>query len=127
MAEEIFYNDLSLNPTVNSQGDLSSVTNREAIKQSLRMMMDTSRGSRVFSPDYGCRVKAFLFEPFETSTAERLGREIRETIQNYEKRVQLVTINVEMDWDATSYVVNIVYRIINTEQVDAFKVTLEKL
>jgi len=89
MPEEIFYTDLPLNPTVNSQGDLSSVTNREAIKQSLRMMLDTGRGTRIFAPDYGCRVKAFLFEPFETSTAERLGTEIRETIQNSRKEFRL--------------------------------------
>ncbi len=127
MAEEIFYRDLPLNPTINSEGDISTVTNADSIKQSLLMIVNTSRGSRPFLPQYGARIKAFLFEPFDNTTAQRLGNEIEETLKNYETRIQILSINVSMIQKTTSYDVAVVYRIVNTQVVDSFKVTLEKL
>lgn len=127
MPEEIFYRDLPLDPTTNSEGDISSVTNKESIKQSLRMIINTARGSRVFAPDYGCRIKAFLFEPFDETTANRIGQELEETIKNYESRVQILSINVGMVLKNSSYDVSLVYRIVNTQVIDAFKISLEKL
>lgn len=127
MPEEIFYRDLPLDPTTNSEGDISSVTNKESIKQSLRMIIDTARGSRIFAPDYGCRIKAFLFEPFDETTANRIGQELEETLKNYEPRVQILSINVGMVLKNSSYDVSVVYRIVNTQVIDGFKVSLEKL
>lgn len=127
MAQQVFYVDLSLNPEVDSTGDISTEINIDAIKQSLRMMLDTTRGSRIFTPEYGARIKGFLFEPFDTSVAERIGLEIKETISNFEPRVSLINVNVEMDFNKTSYDIQVVYRINNTEVIDVFKVTLEKL
>jgi len=127
MPEEIFFRDLPLDPTVNSEGDLSSVTNRDCIKQSLKMMLNTAKGTRIFNSDYGCRVRAFLFEPFDNSTAQRIGNELEESIKNYEQRIQLLNINVDMILSTTSYEVAIVYRIANTQAVDSLKITLERL
>lgn len=127
MAEQIFYRDLPLNPTVTSQGDISDVTNRDSIKQALKMLLNTGRGSRIFLPEYGCRVRGFLFEPFDTHTAQRLGTEITEAIKNYEPRVEILSVNVEMEMAAASYNVDVLYRIVNTQVVDSYQVSLEKL
>ena len=127
MPEEIFYRDLPLDPTVTSDGDISSVVNKDSIKQSLNMILKTGRGSRIFLPDYGARIKAFLFEPFDNTTAQRLGNEVEETIKNYEQRIELLSINVSMIQSDASYEVAIVYRIVNTQVVDSFKLSLEKL
>jgi phage baseplate assembly protein W len=127
MPDEIFFRDLPLDPSVNSEGDISSVTNKESIKQAIRMMINTGRGSRIFLPDYGCRIRGFLFEPFDETTAKRIGQELEETIKNHEPRVELLNINVGMILKNNSYEVSVVYRIINTQAVDSVKVTLERL
>lgn len=124
---DIYYQDLSLDPVVNSQGDVSTVVNKDSVKQSIRMMLDTSRGSRMFLPDYGCRIRGFLFEQFDESTASRLGQEIQETLQNYEPRIDILNINVNMDWQQTQYNVIVIYRLVNTQTIDTLNVTLEKM
>lgn len=125
--QDIYFSDLSLNPIINSQGDISTVTNKESVKQSINMILGTARGSRIFLPNYGSRVKAFLFEPFEESTATRLGAEIEETLKNYEPRIDILNINVNMDWNTYQYDVTIAYRLKNTQLADIQRFTLEKL
>jgi phage baseplate assembly protein W len=127
MPDEIFFRDLPLDPSVNSEGDLSSVTNRESIKQSLRMMLNTGKGTRIFMPDYGCRIRGFLFEPFDSTTARRMGEEVQEAIKNHEPRIEILNINVDMIVKDNSYEMSVSYRIVNTQVVDALKVTLERL
>lgn len=127
MVDKIFYRDLPLDITINSQGDVSDVINANSIKQSLRMIVETARGSRIFLPNYGAKIRAFLFEPFDEQTARRMGEELQNTITNYEKRVQLLNLNVEMDYKDNSYEVIVVYRIISTNEVDTVQVSLEKL
>jgi phage baseplate assembly protein W len=127
MADRIFYRDLPLDIKITSNGDISEVVNADSIKQSLRMIVDTARGSRVFFPEFGCRVNAFLFEPFDEATARRLGEELQTTIVNYEKRINLLNLNVQMDFTENSYEVDVVYRVITTGEVDNLQVSLEKL
>lgn len=122
-----YYEDLALFPDINSTGDVSTVKNIDAIKQSLKLLLNTKRGSRIFQPNYGCRIESFLFEPFDQTTGTRIGEEIEESFRNYEKRISLITINVKMDWDTTSYIVDVVYKIANTQTVDTLQVKLEKI
>lgn len=124
---EIFFSDLPLDITISSNGDIAPVINKDSIKQSLRMLINTARTTRIFVPDYGARIRGFLFEPFDISTANRLGQEIRETIENYEKRITLIDINVIMRDDERSYDVNVTYQITNTNITDTVLVTLERL
>jgi len=124
---DIYYQDLSINPEVNSQGDISTVTNKESIKQSIRLIINTPKGSRIFMPDYGCRVNGFLFEPFVETTASRIGSEIQESLQNHEPRIEILNINVSMDYTTTEYNVLVIYRLTNTQTVDTISVRLDKL
>lgn len=124
---QVFFSDLPLDITIASDGDLALVTNRDAISQSLRMIIETAKGSRVFESDYGCRIRGFLFEPFDETTARRIGEELRESIVNYEKRITLLDINVILKDDERTYEVEVTYQIINRNEQETLRVSLEKL
>ena len=124
---QVFFSDLPLDITIASDGDLALAYNKEAISQSLMMLIDTARGSRVFVSDYGCRIRGFLFEPFDEATARRIGQELRESIVNYEKRITLLDINVIMNEDERTYEVEVTYQIINRNEEETLQVSLEKL
>jgi phage baseplate assembly protein W len=124
---QVFFSDLPLDISVASNGDINLVTNKAAISQSLRMLINTARGSRVFASNYGCRIRGFLFEPFDESTAKRIGEELRETIINYERRIKLLDINVIMNDKETSYDVEVSYQIVNRNETETLVVTLEKV
>jgi len=127
MATQIYYQDLPINPDVNSSGDLSSIQNIDSIKQSIYMILNTPKGTRIFMPDYGSKIKTFLFEPFDETTATRIGTDAEESLKNWETRITIISINVVMDSDSTSYDVQVIYQIANTQQVDSVSVSLEKL
>lgn len=123
----VYYEDLSLDPKIMSDGNVSTETNEKSIKQCLNMLLNTGRGTRMFLPDYGSRIKAFLFQPFDEATAKQIGIEIEETLRNFERRIEVLNVSVNMDWKTTVYDINIIYRVRNTQAVDVSKFNLEKL
>jgi len=125
--KEIFFRDLPLDISITSTGDISTVDNEESIKQSLQMIIETAKGSRVFLSNYGCRIRGFLFEPFDISTAKRIGEELRESITNYEKRIVILDINVIMNQQYNSYEVELTYQIINASKPETVLFSIERL
>jgi len=125
--DRIFYKDLPLDIKITSTGDISEVVNADSIKQALNMIVETARGTRVFYPEFGARIKSFLFEPFDETTARRLGEELQSTIINFERRIKLLNLDVQMDFTEGSYEIEVVYQIITTGEVDTLQVSLERL
>jgi phage baseplate assembly protein W len=126
MSSQIFYQDLPINPSVDSTGDLSSVQNLNSVKQSIYMILNTPKGTRIFNPEYGSRLKTFLFEPYDETTAKRIGVDLSESLSNWEPRITIININVNMA-GSNGYDVEVIYRIANTQQVDKVNVSLERL
>lgn len=123
----IFYNDLDLDIKVTSTGDISSVYNADSIKQSLSMIVDTARGSRIFFPLFGCRIRSFLFEPLDEEISRRIGEELQTTITSYERRISILSIDISIDFEKAGYTIDIIYKVNTTNEVDTYNVVLEKL
>lgn len=121
------YSDLSYDPSLNQLGDLSTVTNENSIKQSIRTIVHTSKGSRIFEPDFGCNVNYYLFEQMSTSTGLSLGKDLQANIIRFEPRVELLNIRVIVGEEDQSYSVDITYRVLETQKVDRISVSLQRL
>jgi phage baseplate assembly protein W len=90
------YKDLNLFFTKNPlSGDVSKVTDVQAIKRSVRNLVLTNRGERLFHPEVGGDVYGALFENFTPILEAELQVAIRRVIEIYEPRVILdeVTVN----------------------------------
>jgi phage baseplate assembly protein W len=98
-----------VNPLTN---DLIAITNETAIARSVRNLIYTVRGERFFQSNLGCNVTQSLFENISDSTTALIKTEIETTINNYEPRVSLDTVDVTPDYDNYSYDVIIKYNII---------------
>ena len=62
MATINFYKDLPLDFTPHPvTGDVRPITNEVAVRRSLSNLINTTKGSRPFMPDYGSSVKNYLF------------------------------------------------------------------
>lgn len=96
-------------------GDLIAIKNATAISRSVKNIVLTLPGEKFFDPDFGSRVTASLFENVNASGALLIEDEIRQSIRNYEPRVELVTVNVYPDFDNNSFDVIIVYNIIGAD------------
>lgn len=95
--------------------DLVSITNETAIARSVRNLISTLQGERFFQSNLGCDVSNSLFENLTSSTASIIKSQIETTINNYEPRVSLISVDVNPNYDEYSYEVVIRYRIIGIE------------
>tara|TARA_B100000073_G_scaffold295068_1_gene259266 strand:+ start:7788 stop:8129 length:342 start_codon:yes stop_codon:yes gene_type:complete len=106
--------------------DFSSVSNENAIKQSVRNLVMTQFGERPFQFDIGSRVRGLLFEPFDVFTAEDLRDEIENTIERLEPRVEVVNVDVNLSESEDELDVSIEYRIVGEELVQNIEFLLER-
>ena len=95
--------------------DLIALKNANAIARSVRNIVMTVPGEKFFNPTFGSRSSESLFENIDDITATVIIDEIRESIDNYEPRVDLLDVQAFPDYDNNSFDVIITYEIIGIE------------
>ena len=95
--------------------DLITLKNENAIARSVRNLILTTQGERPFQPVLGSNVNNLLFENMDKLTAAALKDEIRNTIENYEPRVELEEIIVDPNFENNEFNVTIQYYIIGID------------
>lgn len=93
-------------------GDLTTVKNETAIKQSLFNLIKTSIYERPFQPLLGSRIKRLLFENIDDGIASSVKEEISILISNYEPRVLINYIEVTEELDNNALAITVNYTII---------------
>ena len=110
------YKDVSMSFKSNPlNDDLIGLKNESAIARSIRNIVFTLPGEKFFNPTFGSRITDSLFENIDDITATVIIDEIRESIDNYEPRVDLLDVQAFPDYDNNSFDVTIVYEIIGIE------------
>tara|TARA_Y100000768_G_scaffold233499_1_gene176480 strand:- start:130 stop:561 length:432 start_codon:yes stop_codon:yes gene_type:complete len=123
------YSDLDLFFTKKTVGsDVNKVTDIQAVKRSLRNLINLNAFEKPFHPEISGGVRDLLFEPMTPITAVVLTRKIEDVINNFEPRVRLVSVRAIPDMDRNIYNVSIEFYVVNapTELVD-LSVMLERL
>ena len=108
--------------------DVSKVTDIQAVKRSLRNLINLNAFEKPFHPEISGGVREMLFEPMTPITAVVLTRKIEDVIENFEPRVRLVSVRALPDFDRNIYNVAIEFYVVNapTELVD-LSIMLERL
>lgn len=124
----VLYSDLqqSFNVHPNKQ-DIMTDLNEEAIKNSIRNILMTSRGERLFNPLYGSDIRSILFENFSPQTESSLNSFIRTAITNFEPRASLIDVVVSALPDQNAYVATIVFSVINRTEPIILDVILNRV
>ena len=83
------FKDLNLDFARNTvTNDVVKIEDVEAIKRSVRNLVNTNFYERPFHPELGCGVRQLLFEPFTPVTSIFIKRKVEEVITNYEPRAR---------------------------------------
>ena len=110
------FKDISLSfkrhPVTN---DILALTNEDAIKRSVRNLVETVNEERFFNPLIGSHVRESLFKLADNSLRATLKTQIRTTIENFEPRVNLTDVIVNHPNDTNDLEITIVYDIIGQE------------
>lgn len=102
-----------------SLGKVVMVDESEAIKQSIASILGTPKGTRYFLENYGSNVEMLAFEQNDSVLKSLLSYFVGEALQQWEKRIRLVTVQYEMVGESQINV-HIIYRIKKKNVIDSF-------
>ena len=110
------FKDISMSFKFNPlSGDLITLKNENAIARAVRNIVSTTPGEKFFDPDFGSSVSEILFENVDDITAVSIQDEIRNCLNNYEPRVDLIDVDVDPNFDENQFDVKITYRIVGID------------
>ena len=122
------YTDIDLNFFRHpNSGDLSLKHGVDAISNSIKNLILTSKYERPFRENLYCNIRKCLFELVTPMTAHIIRQEIIDVIKQYEPRAILQEVSVLSNVDGNAYTVTIYYRAINQPDSHRVSVQLERL
>ena len=110
------FKDISLSfkrhPVTN---DILALTNEDAIKRSVRNLVETINEERFFNSLIGSRVRESLFEVPDNTIRATLKTQIENSILNFEPRINLTDVIINHPNDTNDLEVIVGYDIIGQE------------
>ena len=99
-------------------GLVASVAYEEDIRQSMRIILETSPGERVMRPNFGCGIHDLVFEAMDSTTIQRIRSTVEEALRRCEARIDVLSVAVDESATAEGkLLVEIEYRVRKTNQV----------
>ena len=110
------FKDISMSFQTNPLNqDLIVLKNESAIARSIRNIVFTLPGEKFFNPDFGSRISRSIFENVDEISASIIRDEIKNSINNYEPRVNLIDVKTYPDYDNNTFDVTVTYRIVGID------------
>ena len=95
--------------------DLPVLKNANAIRRSVRNLVQTIPGERFFNPVLGSSVYDSIFDLYDFGVSTLVEEEIVTTIDNFEPRVENVQVRVDARPDQYNFDVTIFFDIVGQE------------
>jgi phage baseplate assembly protein W len=107
--------------------DLTRVINENSVKQSIRNLLLTSQGDRLFNNSMGSNIRALLFEQPSPAMEQLLSDMVRNTIDNYEPRARVLDVKAIMDDTSDTLAVTVVFALINNQEPITLDVIIDRI
>jgi len=119
-----FFTDFDKHPIRNT---LLRKTNVDAVKQSLRNLLLTDRGERLFQPKLGGHIRGMLFENITAQTFITMQEHIKDVIEAHEPRADVIDVVVAQTFNDHEIQVTIVFRVVNVQEPVTLELLLERV
>jgi phage baseplate assembly protein W len=111
------YSDFATNFTFHPiTQQLVVIKNADSVKQSLKNLILIGIGEKQFNPLFGSNLNKSLFELFDPFFVEDVKRYVTLAIQQYEPRVNLLSVDVLQTSNENGVNINVIFSLINTTQ-----------
>ena len=122
------YKDLNLGFQQNTATkDIQKLTDVEAVKRSVRNLINTNHYEKPFHPEIGSNLRAMLFENITPQMNHIISKNIELLIRNYEPRCRLVQVNTQPMFDRNGYACQISFYVVNHPEAVTVESFLERL
>jgi phage baseplate assembly protein W len=79
---------------LDSNSNIKTSQYEEKIKESIIIILGTSKGERLMRPNFGCGIHDFVFETINTSILTRIKLAVSEALVLWEPRINLLNVDV---------------------------------
>ena len=101
-------------------------TTVDAIKNNIKLLLQTNQGERMFQPNLGMNLKNLLFEPMPEDLTIQIENNIVDVFERWLPFVELRNINVERRNEANQTKINIEFNIRRTpNSLESVQVTFD--
>lgn len=109
--------------------DLARLKDDNSVKQSVRNLVLTNLGERLFQSSVGGNVTRMMFQPFTGFTADDIKTDIINTLKQNEPRISGNDLNVQVisNADQNQFTVNIFFYIINQTEPVSVSLILQRV
>ena len=122
------FKDLDLNFNIHPiRKDVTKHLNEYAVVNAVKNLILTNHYERPFRPNVGSNIRRLLFEPVDAIMSAQLEREIKETIGNFEPRVQVNTFTASPVPDENGYKIYLEFFVINNPKPITINFFLERI
>ena len=118
--------DISLRRNPNT-GDIYSIRDIEAVKRSVKLLVLTQFSEIPVHSEIGTYVYSSLFENFGIDTQIKIKRTIKDAINNFAPRVNLIDVTVLENIEDHSIEINVVFSIKNVPDPISVNINLERV
>ena len=122
------FKDLNLDFQQNTATkDIQKIKDVEAVKRSVRNLINTNHYEKPFHPEIGSNLRAMLFELMSPQMNHLISKQIENLINNYEPRCNLVEVFAQPMFDRNGYSVQISFMVNNHQEPVIVESFLERL
>lgn len=104
--------------------DVTKKVNEEAIKASVKNLIQTKNFERPFHPEIGCQIYGLMFENITPVVYQTLKRTVFDVIEKFEPRVKVLDVVIQETPDNNSIGLSLTFKIVNTEKPITLNTTI---
>lgn len=122
------YSDVFTNLDIHpNKQDLVLHVNEDSVKRSIKNILLTNRGEKLFNPFFGSDVRAILFENFSPQSETLLREYVTNAIQNFEPRANLLNVIISPLIDQNAYGITVIFSTINNIEPVTLEILLDRV
>lgn len=129
--KKIFYIDL---PNVENivNDDIALLENEKAVLESIKNILLTEKGQKIYDPEFGTSLSRFLFKHLPThgsniNTTIDLHNEIFDSLTKFEPRISNLKVEVKIDDANQTFIVGVFCNIISSNKIIEYSFDLNKI
>ena len=107
--------------------DIVKIDGVDAVKRSVRNLIQTNFYERPFHPEIGCGIRELLFENFTPVTNIFIQRKVEEVITNFEPRARLSQVTVNEQPDRNGIKISVYFYVMNMPNPVSVTTVLQRI
>ncbi len=118
--KEAFTGDNQTGVRISNVGGIEMVDGNASVRQAILLLLTTRPGERLMRPNYGCDLQSLLFSPNDASTHGLAIHFVKQAVQLFEPRIQLLTLDANSNnEDPGRMDIFLEYRVLKTARTDS--------